>query len=281
VTESLTGEPAASLEEELSAPCVLPPDAVAHFREHGYVRLPGVFSPALIERHLEIFTRLVQRGAARVRPMAERSTYEKAFLQLTNRWLKAEDARAFVFSPRLARIASELLEVSGVRLYHDQALFKEPGGGPTPWHADQFYWPLASDRAITAWVPLQPVPMSMGPLAFARGSHRVDFGRDLPISDESEAAMSRALADWPMDERAFEAGEVSFHGGWTFHRAGPNSTTTMRGAMTVIYMDASMRLAEPARLEQARDRAVWCPGVEVGEVVASPLNPMLWGAEND
>ena len=37
-----------------------------------------------------------------------------------------------------------------VRLYHDQALFKEAGGGITPWHQDQHYWPLDTDRTITS-----------------------------------------------------------------------------------------------------------------------------------
>jgi hypothetical protein len=58
------------------------------------------------------------------------------------------------------------------RLWHDQALYKEPSGGFTPWHVDQQYWPMASPHSITAWIPLQPVPIEMGPLCFGRGSHR-------------------------------------------------------------------------------------------------------------
>ena len=46
-------------------------------------------------------------------------------------------------------------QVEGVRLYHDQALNKEPGGGYTPWHCDAYYWPVLSDKIVTAWVPLQ------------------------------------------------------------------------------------------------------------------------------
>lgn len=49
-----------------------------------------------------------------------------------------------------------------MRLYHDQALNKEPGGGYTPWHCDQYYWPVQSDKIVTAWVPLQ-VPHSPSP----------------------------------------------------------------------------------------------------------------------
>ena len=210
--------------------------------------------------------------------MEERTTYEKAFLQVMNLWRERDAVRAFVFGRRLARVAAELVGVVGVRLYHDQALYKEPGGGHTPWHADQYYWPLATDRCCTAWVPLQDVPLEMGPLAFAAGSHRVEVGRDLPISDESEAEMARELerAALPHVEEPFALGDVSFHAGWTFHRAGANRTGRMRAVMTVIYMDAAMRLAAPKNANQQNDWDTWCPGAVVGETIATPLNPVLY-----
>jgi ectoine hydroxylase-related dioxygenase (phytanoyl-CoA dioxygenase family) len=195
-----------------------------------------------------------------------------------NLWREREAVRAFVFGRRLARIAAGLMRVASVRLYHDQALYKEPGGGHTPWHADQYYWPLATDRCCTAWVPLQDVPPEMGPLAFSAGSHRLDVGRDLPISDASEAAMARALeaAGLPLVEEPFAVGDVSFHAGWTFHRAGENRTSRMRAVMTVIYMDAAMRLAAPRNANQQNDWDTWCPGAVVGETIATPLNPVLY-----
>jgi hypothetical protein len=263
----------------LDSPYSLPPDAVESFRRDGFVRLKGVFSAGELERYGPEIERLTL--AREARPLEERSTYGKAFLQVTNLWERSEVAREFVFGKRLARIAAELLEVEGVRLYHDQSLMKEAGGGFTPAHADQYYWPLASDRVITAWVPLQPVPEEMGPIGFYAGSHRFDFGRDLAISDESEARISAemeqqgfALADDP-----FELGEVSFHSGWTFHRAGANQTDRRRSVMTVIYMDRNMRLAEPSPGQQA-DRDAFCPGVEVGEVIDTPKNPVLWERDN-
>lgn len=81
---------------------------------------------------------------------------------MTNLWRSSEIAREFVFDKRLASLAAQLLGVEHVRLYHDQALYKESGGGITPWHADQFYWPLSTDKTITAWVPLQETPLERG-----------------------------------------------------------------------------------------------------------------------
>lgn len=53
------------------------------------------------------------------------------------------------------------MQVEGVRFYADQALYKEPHGGYTPWHCDAFYWPLATDKAVTAWIPLQVCPSAL------------------------------------------------------------------------------------------------------------------------
>ena len=54
-----------------------------------------------------------------------------------NVWEQDADIHRFAHGTRLARIAANLMGVRGVRLYHDQALRKQPGGGQTPWHADQ------------------------------------------------------------------------------------------------------------------------------------------------
>lgn len=209
-------------------------------------------------------------------PMAERTTYKQAFIQVINLWRESVVVRAFVFGKRLARIATELLGTDGVRIYHDQALYKEAGGGFTPWHADQFYWPFASDRCCSVWVPLQQTPLEMGPMGFAAGSHNFETGRDLNISDESEALLEQALgeAGLPLVCEPYALGEVSFHSGWTFHRAEANTTDRVRKAMTMIYMDKDMRLkAEDNPHQQA---AVWCPGVKVGEVIDTPQTPVLY-----
>ena len=200
----------------------LAPDAPAFYRENGFVKLPEVLSADALRHFGPELTARVEELNTLHMPMEERTTYEKAFLQVMNLWTKSETVRQFVFGRRLARIAAELMGTRGVRLYHDQALYKEAGGGLTPWHADQYYWPMATDRCCTAWVPLQDTPFEMGPLAFAPGSHRFEHGRDLEISDESEAAVGAALAaqGFGQFEEPFRLGEVSFHSGWTFHRAG-------------------------------------------------------------
>jgi ectoine hydroxylase-related dioxygenase (phytanoyl-CoA dioxygenase family) len=251
--------------------------ATADFNRDGFAHLSGVLSPETIARYEPTITSEVIRLNTQHLPLERRDTYGKAFLQVSNMWRENEKVRELVFSHRLAGIAAQLLGVHAVRLYHDQALYKEPGGGITPWHADEYYWPLSSDRCVTIWLPLQETPLAMGPLAFARGSHNFSHGRDLPISDESEARLKRALAEQEFEdvEQPFALGDASFHRGWTFHHAGPNRGTAPRRVMTVIYMDADIRVAEPVNAPQVRDLG-WMPGTPVGRVPETPLNPVLF-----
>lgn len=265
-----------ALQRELESTYPLADAHVAFFQAQGYVKLPAVFSAPLLACVGSRIERIVRAHQVRQPVLERRDTYGQAFLQVSGLWQRDERIRAFCLAPRLGAIAAALLQVAGVRLYHDQALFKEPGGGFTPWHADQHYWPLSNDNTITAWIPLQDVPGEMGPLAFCQGSHRLRQNRHLAISDESERQIGRSLKDYPVDASPYALGDVSLHRGWTFHRAGPNRTDRMRAVMTVIMMEDGIRVIEPQRPAQANDWHAFMPGIGIGEVAASPLNPVIY-----
>ncbi len=263
---------------ELDQPYLLSDAAIKFYRKNGYVKLKNVLSAAVIQHYGPIISDLVIELNTLTKPMHERTTYERAFLQIMNLWTRDETAREFVFSKRLAQIASALMGVSGVRLYHDQALYKEPSGGITPWHADQFYWPLATSHTVTVWIPLQETPMHMGPLAFAEKSQGVEIGRDIEISDASEKILSDELQrmNFTMNDTPFDLGEVSFHAGWTFHRAGPNTSDSPRRVMTMIYMDKDQTVMGPRNPQQRNDWATWLSNWPVGSVPEGPLNPVVY-----
>jgi ectoine hydroxylase-related dioxygenase (phytanoyl-CoA dioxygenase family) len=166
---------------------------ITKYASGGFLYLRGVLNPAILGEVEREISAIVERHARDQPALNQRDTYGRAFLQLTNLWTGNKKIRDFVFDRELARIATSLLQVEGVRLYHDQALYKEPLGGHTPWHCDQYYWPLATDRCITAWIPLQDTPLEMGALEFGVGSHLLPGGRTLEISDDSEAQIKRLM----------------------------------------------------------------------------------------
>lgn len=267
-------------DEELNRHYPITPQQTEQYKTQGFIKLKQVFSADLLKAFGNELTNQVIRLNTEDRPLEERTTYGKAFLQITNLWTKNEIVKRFAFSKRVARIAADLMGVRGVRMYHDQALYKEPGGGITPWHADQFYWPLDTNNTITAWIPFQATPLELGPLAFSATSHSVHLGRDLEISDDSEKKISKQLLDHglPLVETGFDIGEISFHGGWTFHRAAPNNSDRPRKVITIIYVEDGCRIAQPKNKNQQADLEAWTPGRKPGDLVDTALNPVLWPA---
>ncbi|PSK89423.1 phytanoyl-CoA dioxygenase PhyH [Murinocardiopsis flavida] len=257
----------------------LPTDAVAGFERDGFVQLPGVFERSLMEQlEPDITDKVRVLNSTEDVPDAERSVLQKAFLQVGNIWRYSQAARDLVFSQRLAQIAARLLRSDSVRLFADQALYKEPSGDITPWHADQYYWPLADDRVCTVWIPLQDTSLEMGPLAFARGSHRFEFGRDLPISAASEQRLQEELAraEFETVQNPFDLGDVSFHRGWTFHRAGRNEGEVPRRVMTVVYLDAATRVSDTVAAHERAQLDILMPGTAPGGLPDGPGNPLLY-----
>jgi ectoine hydroxylase-related dioxygenase (phytanoyl-CoA dioxygenase family) len=267
-----------SISKYLDSPYSLTPEQIDFFEENRFIKLKQVLNPECVAYFGEVISANVEKLNKGKTELDERDTYGKAFLQIFNLWREDERAKGLVFSKRIAKIATDLMQVQGVRLYHDQALFKEGGGGITPWHADQYYWPLETDKSITAWIPLQRTPLEMGPLEFSAGSHRIVEGRELAIGDESETVMQQRLkvTDFRHIIEPFDLGEISFHSGWVFHRAGANQTRDMRKVMTIIYMDRDMILKNPENKNQVVDWETWCPGAEIGKIINSPVNPVLF-----
>ena len=50
----------------------------------------------------------------------------------------------------------------------------------------------------------------------------------------------------------------------------------MRKVMTIIYMDEDMKLKAPENKNQQVDWDTWCPGAKIGDVIESPINPVLF-----
>ncbi|MFM7708390.1 MAG: phytanoyl-CoA dioxygenase family protein, partial [Gammaproteobacteria bacterium] len=124
------------------------------YRRDGFVRLRALLDPDEVARRGAEITRLTLALNTQTRPLAERTTYDRTFLQVMNLWRESARVREFVYQRQLAAVAARLLGVRAVRLYHDQSLYQEPSGGMTPAHADQYCLPFASDKVEQAVTPV-------------------------------------------------------------------------------------------------------------------------------
>lgn len=265
--------------EFLTENYLLTDEQKANFIRDGHLLLREVTTADEIERFRPAIKRASYAYNAETRSLAERDTYGKAFLQTMNLWTHDDEVKKFVFAKRFAQIAADLLDVQKVRLYHDQALFKEPSGGHTPWHQDQYYWALDTTKTVTMWMPLVGIDEMMGMLTFASRSHAKGAIGSLEISDESEATYAQYIAEnnFPIAKAdRMKAGDATFHTGWTIHSAGANqSLSKTREVMTIIYYADGAKITAPQNQNQVNDIEAWMGGKAVGEIADSDLNPIL------
>jgi ectoine hydroxylase-related dioxygenase (phytanoyl-CoA dioxygenase family) len=249
------------------------------YARDGHICLRGVADEATIAAIRPKLEQVVVEGNTHTKPVADRDTYGKAFIQVGNVWQMDPDVQQFVFAERFAKIAADLMSVPAVRIYHDQALFKEPGGGYTPWHQDQIYWPLDTPKTITMWMPLVRVTAEVGSMTFVSGVQDDGVITREVISDESHKTLGAYIEAKGLEQinyGALEPGDATFHAGWTPHCAPGNPTDVMREVLTIIYYEDGALVGEPDSGARQNDMEKWFPGCQPGELAASAINPVLY-----
>ena len=266
--------------QDLTSTYPLSAGQIEFYRANGHCHLSGLAGGGELAAVLPAIDRVLSAVTAKSDPQGRIEDYSNLFQQVTNVWRMDESVKAFVFARRFARVAAGLMGVDGVRLYHDQALYKPAGGKSTPWHQDQFYWPLDTHHTVTMWMPLIDIPREMGTMLFACGSHKQGSMLDRSISDESNRVFTRLVEEkqWPIESYDMQAGDATFHAGWAVHSAHPNTTGRSRKVLTVIYYADGARVVEPENDFRKTDMEVFLPGCRPGETAASPLNPLLYGS---
>jgi ectoine hydroxylase-related dioxygenase (phytanoyl-CoA dioxygenase family) len=192
-------------------------------------------------------------------------------------WLSMEIFRQFVLSSRIAEIAAALMRVRRVRLYHDDALAKEPGCGRTPGHYDAEHFPIASKNVCTAWIPLQAIPQNMGPLRFAVGMDTCQLVESVH-SSRSDKSYDRTVSNIftvlgvKVDDGPLALGEMSFHHAQSFQTADPNNTAKSRTVLATTYFEDGACVI-PAPTMISGDWRKFMPDVGAGEPIQSSFFP--------
>jgi len=253
---------------------VIAPELTDAFRRDGFVVVPDLLSADEVEEFgRAVDTAVANRTRADRRSLSEKSRYEQSFLQCINLWEDAEDVRPLTFHPRVTQTAGELLGAPRIRLWHDQALYKEPGGRETDPHQDLPYWPILETDSLTAWIPFQDVDERNGATGFVPGSHAIGLRKFVNIFvGEAEDPMQHSAVSGaePIFVKA-PRGSVVYHHGLTVHMARTNRTQEVRRVHTAIYFaDGSTRA--PRGIHPCVDR--YCIGV--GEPIDSDATPIAW-----
>jgi len=247
---------------------------IEDFQRDGFVVVPDLLSEAELDRLTPMVDAAVaSRTAHDRRRLEEKSRYEQSFLQCINLWEDHPELRPLTFHPRVAESAARLVGAERIRLWHDQALYKEAGGRETDPHQDQPYWPIEETDTLTAWIPLDGATGEIGCMGYVPGSHRVGLRRFVNIffgNPEDVLARPELAGATPVFVEV-PRGAVAFHHGLTVHLARPNRSTRVRRVHTAIFFrDGSTRAK--VGIHQSVDRA----GIRPGEPIRSDATPIAW-----
>ena len=204
---------------------------------------------------------------------------EGAFYQSLNLRFDTPGMMKFCLAERFGGIVAQLLKVDSIRIYHEQILFKPPGGNQTMWHQDQFYWPLDSNLVVGMWMPIVDCTSDMGMIRFVKGSHKFGDQKGDVISKNSHLIFDSFIKKENLEIIEIEscnAGDCTFHFGWTAHGAGPNLSEKMREAMIVSFFADGTRVGELYNPARVNDAKYFLGGKKTGELADSDLNSIVY-----
>ncbi|MGH1491894.1 MAG: phytanoyl-CoA dioxygenase family protein [Acidimicrobiales bacterium] len=259
---------------------VLQAETVETFQTDGYVSTEGLLSAEQVDAFGAAIDRAVERRTADDdRTLADKSSYEQSFVQCMRLWETDPEVAPLTFHAGLAEAAAELLGVERVRIWQDQALYKEPGGRITDPHQDATFWPIGEAPLVSAWIPLDGSTLEGGAVGYVPGSHKLGPLKKVNLLKTTEAY--DILSDPALDGREptyVEApkGAVVWHHGMTVHAAMANNSAATRRAFTVVYIADGFERAKPWP-NFPLDRA----GVGVGDPMEGEGLPLAWPRRGD
>jgi len=231
----------------------LSPEQIDFYQEQGYIILEDFLTMEEVEHWRKVLDEAIlgrgnallpdRKGLAHEAPDKgpedrDNSYYGQVFQQRVNLWQDNPAVKELILDPRIGKLATELEGVDGMRVWHDQALYKAPWSNPTSWHLDNVYWSFSSAHATSIWIALDDVGPENGCLFFLPGTHKKQDFSVVPIGP-SMPEVFETHPDFKGIEPAvgrMKAGSCSFHNGLTVHGATPNMTPRWRRAMTCGFM---------------------------------------------
>ncbi|MFC6160505.1 phytanoyl-CoA dioxygenase family protein [Kribbella jiaozuonensis] len=226
-------------------------DDIAFYREHGYWISPVIVPSDVLdaaERGMERFYAgdhdhaLPDLPATRGWQAADGDVLRKNDYSS----LRVDELGTLVRHPAIGATAAALSGADGIRLWHDQLLFKPPGGSArVGWHTDRQYWQsCTSDDMLTAWVGFHDVDEVNGAVGFLPGSHRWSV-TGLDFFSQDNAGLEASIAAQGFDPTPvvprMKRGQVSFHHCRTVHGSSANLSTAPRRSIAIHLQPASNR----------------------------------------
>ncbi len=226
---------------------MLTEDQRAHYRDQGWLAVPGLVDETWLTRLRAVTDEFVDRS----RTLTEsnvifdldvgHSADEPRLRRLSSPTDLHEAYWEFASQSVLVDLAVDLLGPD-LKFHHSKLNFKAARGGEeVKWHQDIQFWPHTNYDLLTIGVFLEDVEPGMGEVGFVPGSHAGPlfdlYDGDVWVGALSEPDMARAgidRAEFPVGD----AGTVTVHSCRTVHGSAPNASDRARPLLLQTYVAA-------------------------------------------
>jgi phytanoyl-CoA hydroxylase len=253
---------------------VLAPEQVAYYHEHGYLRIPAVFTPqetAQLSEHLDwLIDVWAYKDAGWSGPW--RKQYMDAETEKKSKLIALHDLQyysdAWARAVTNRKLAGAMADLIGgpdgpsdvVELHHSTLHVKPPETGhPFPMHQDWAFYKHADDRYVDVLVHLDDTRHENGEIRFLDGSHKQGALAHVTKDPETGKGCTPHLPTdrYKLDDTVpvpAKAGDVVVFNVFTIHGSYINTTERNRRLVRVGYKHPDNVQTEG----QSKGRPSWC-----------------------
>ena len=248
---------------------------IQQYRDQGFLVVENFLDESELSHWRKVTDEAVQQRLDSSPAPSGDDYYRRVFTQCLRLADTHPGMSELMLSSKLGAIVGTLAGVKGIRIWHDQALYKPPHGNPTGWHLDCPYWSFESRDAISIWIALDDATISNGCLWYLPGTQKLARFEQIDLRRNLDD-LFRYYPEWLKIDPApapVKAGGAIFHNALTAHGAGANMTNKPRRAMTCAYMpDGATFAGEQSILPDELFKRL-----KVGDPLNDEkVNPLIW-----
>ena len=183
-----------------------------------------------------------------------------------------------VLREEAGRWGAHLAGEPGMRLLHDNLIWKPPNGKALLAHQDGAYTQfLEPPNMTTCWMALDDTARNTGTIYYARGSNawgHMAAGGQFHAPDDWLGHMREVAPDADVELVPIEvpAGGAAFHDGWCFHGSPPNQQTDAQRRSIISHMVTTRSRWHPANRHPIYSKYMHAGSLEMSD----DHFPVLW-----
>jgi len=245
---------------------VLSDEQVAFYREHGYLHIPQMFSPAETDQLSEHLDWLIDSWAVQDQGWTGpwRQKYMDAATERKSKLIALHDLQyysdAWARAVTNAKLTGAMADLLGplVELHHSTLHVKPPQTGhPFPMHQDWAFYKHADERYVDVLVHLDDTRHANGEIRFLAGSHKNGALEHVTIGADGKGCTPHLPTDkFRLEDTVAvpaKRGDVVCFNIFTVHGSYINTTERMRRLVRIGY-----RHPENVQHEgQSKNRPCW------------------------